>query len=187
MPSVERFKHIPNLLTTLRMALCLPLLLAKPLSPVFVTLYLFCGLSDVFDGHIARRLRVTSKRGAALDSVADAVFVFVILIKLIPVIALPPWLLIWITAITLIKLASLALGYYKYRALAFLHTYTNKATGVLLFCFPLCVNSPGMIIAAYLVCAVASLAALEELLINVASKNLVRDVRSILDHRQVKS
>lgn len=173
-------KHIPNLLTILRIALCLPLLFTAPLSLWFIALYLFCGVSDILDGFMARRLDAGSKCGAVLDSVADAVFVFVVLAKLIPVISLPLWAVLWVIVIALIKLVSLAWGYYKFHALAFLHTYANKAAGFLLFCFPLFIGRGTQTAITAVACAVASVAALEELAINIKSGTLTRDVKSII-------
>ena len=41
----------------------------------FWTLYALCGISDMVDGWLARRLHAETKAGAILDSVADLSFV----------------------------------------------------------------------------------------------------------------
>ena len=51
----------------------------------FWTLYVLCGLSDMADGWLARKLQAESKTGAVLDSVADIVFVACCATRLLPV------------------------------------------------------------------------------------------------------
>lgn len=46
-----------------------------PATAAFWTVYGLCGISDMADGYLARRLHAESKRGAMLDSVADLCFV----------------------------------------------------------------------------------------------------------------
>jgi hypothetical protein len=63
-------KHIPNILTGLRI-LCSALLLATPVySSRFYLFYLVCGVTD-FSMPLARRLHAASKAGASLDNIAD--------------------------------------------------------------------------------------------------------------------
>ena len=62
-------KHIANILTASRIIFSFPLLIV-PLSSVwFYSLYLFCGLTDMIDGAIARKTGAVSKFGAKLDTV----------------------------------------------------------------------------------------------------------------------
>ena len=42
---------------------------------VFWIIYALCGLSDIADGWLARKLKYVTKTGALLDSVADICFV----------------------------------------------------------------------------------------------------------------
>lgn len=175
-----KIKHIPNVITFLRIVLCIPLFFVLPLSPAFFALYAACGLSDVLDGFIARKTGTASKFGAALDSVADGVFSGIIIVKFVPFAKIPLWILVWIFAIAFIKLTSLAVGFCKYRAVALLHTYSSKASGVLLFSFPLLYAVSGMVVPlSCVVCGVASLSAVEELIINIVSPKLAMNVKSI--------
>lgn len=72
------------------------------------------------------------------------------------------------------------IGFIKYRYLALLHTYANKITGIALFCFPLLYKYFGLTITLYFIISLATLAALEELLINIKSKTLSLNKKSIL-------
>ncbi len=143
-------------------------------------LYFFCGISDALDGYLARRFQLSSPLGATLDSVADCVFVFIVLAIVVPRICLPLWILLWMGGIFVIKLGTLVTGLLRFRGLAFLHTYFNKAAGGGLFCFPVLYYFWGITISAAIVCTLATLAATEELVINLSQKELQRDKKSLL-------
>lgn len=151
------------------------LLFVEPLSALFFVIYAGCGASDVLDGYIARRTNSTSPAGASLDSVADAIFIGAILCVFLPILHFQLWILCWIGGIAVIRLCSLITGWVKFHALAFIHTYANKATGLMLFCFPFLYNLLGLTVTASLLCGLASLSALEELAINLKSKVLSRN------------
>lgn len=68
-------KHLPNILSSLRMVGAVALLLYNGASSPFWVLYTVCGISDIADGWLARRLKCVTKTGALLDSLADICFV----------------------------------------------------------------------------------------------------------------
>jgi len=162
-------------------AVFLPLI--KPLSVSFYIIYLLCGISDILDGYVARKTNTVSKLGAILDSVADFIFVVVMLIIFVPMLLLEWWQIYWISIIALTRCVSLLIGFIKYHALTFLHTHTNKFTGLILFCFPLLYHVAGINITTIIICGIASLSALEELIINATSKKLKRDVRGLYENK----
>lgn len=176
-------KYAPNIITGFRILGSISLLFLTPLSRPFFLLYAFCGVSDMFDGCLARVTGNTSKTGAMLDSLADIVFTAVALLIFIPAITLPVWASHWIIGIALIRLSSLVVGCIKYRAFAALHTYANKATGLILFCFPFLYQINGINQAVYPILIMASLSALEEIIINIISPSLNRDIKSIFKKR----
>ncbi len=176
-------KQIPNIITGVRIICSLLLLFTAPLSPVFFAGYLLGGLSDILDGYIARKLNLSSRFGAVFDSVADIIFVFVLLLIFIPYIQWPLWCVCWMAIILSIRVLTLIVGFLKFHAFAFLHTYANKATGLLLTCFPLIYWLVGLNSTAVLLCSLATLSALEELLISLISKTLDRDVTSVFARR----
>ena len=126
-------KHIPNFITVLRFLGALGLLFFDVGSVAFWVIYLACGLSDMVDGFLARKLHCESKTGALLDSLADLAFVVSSCIKLIPVLALPHWLWLWGAAIIVIKVINQISAIVMYKKCRFPHTIANKATGLLLF------------------------------------------------------
>lgn len=126
-------KHLPNLITVLRLLGALGLLFFDVGSVAFWVIYFACGLSDMVDGFLARKLHCESKTGALLDSLADLAFVVGCCIKLIPVLALPHWLWFWGAAIVVIKVINQISAIVMYKRFLFLHTIANKAAGLLLF------------------------------------------------------
>ncbi|MGE5494750.1 MAG: CDP-alcohol phosphatidyltransferase family protein [Burkholderiales bacterium] len=172
-------KNIPNTITVVRILLSAILLFLKPLSTVFWIIYSLCGISDIIDGYIARKTNSTSMLGAILDSIADIAFISAAIVVFIPIISISKGILIWIILIALVRVVSMFVGYCKYRVFAILHTYSNKATGILLFCFPYLYNSINMKYSASIICAIASISAVEELVIHITSKRLSRDVKGI--------
>ena len=100
--------------------------------------------------------------GAKLDTVADFVFVVVCLIKLLPVIELPIYLLIWTIIIALIKIINIISGFIVQKKFVTVHMILNKVTGAMLFVLPLTVSLVNLRYSGSVVCAVATLAAIQE-------------------------
>ncbi len=172
--------HLPNLLTLLRALTSIALFLLPVFSAPFLCLYLFCGLTDLIDGLLARRLHAESAHGAALDSAADLVFLLAVAVRILPVIQLP--LLAWIAAAVtaLLRLVSLLVCRARFRTFALLHTTLNRITGLLLFlCVPLYPLLPPAPLFAP-VCVIAVLSAAEELALMLSMPRLMRDRRSLL-------
>ena len=151
-----------NLITSCRILLSLLLLFFPALSPGFYGLYLAAGLSDMLDGFVARRANSASPLGAKLDSMADLVFLAVCLIKLLPVLALPVWLWVWVGLIALLRLVNVVSGFVRRKKLVLLHTRANKLTGALLFLLPLSLGFLNIAYTAVPLCALASFAAIQE-------------------------
>lgn len=164
-----------------RIIFSLILLFLEPKTSLFLTIYILCGLSDALDGYIARKYVLTSQLGATIDSIADFIFISVVLVIFIPIINLTMEILIWIFLIMSVRLFSLIIGFFKYHTFAFLHTYANKISGLLLFSFPLLFNRFSITTISYFICIIASFSAIEELVINIKSKKLFRDVKGIFD------
>ena len=126
-------RHIPNIITSLRFLGAACLLLCNPSGAAFWVIYGLCGLSDMMDGYLARRLHAESKTGSVLDSVADICFIACCVIGLLPVIRIPTWLWIWAGGIVVIKLVNQVLALIVCKGFCFPHTAANKLTGLLLF------------------------------------------------------
>ncbi len=126
-------KSLPNAISALRFLGVFGLLFFGVESCAFWVIYFVCGLSDMADGCLARKLGCESKTGALLDSLADLVFVVCCCFKLIPALAFPRWLWIWGGVIVATKIINQISALVMYKKCVFPHTMANKVTGVLLF------------------------------------------------------
>ena len=157
-----RKKNIANFITGIRIFGSIPMIFLPVFSVPFYTVYLICGLSDMLDGAVARKTNSTGPFGAELDTAADFLFAAVSLAKLLPHIPLPAWLWMWTGAIALIKITGAVLGFVRNKKPVSVHSVVNKATGLLLFVFPLSLNFIEPKYGAVIVCFVATFAALQE-------------------------
>ena len=124
---------MPNLITALRFPGALCLLFFRVNSIAFWVIYSVCGLSDMLDGYLARKLHCESKTGALLDSMADLVFVACCCYKLLPALAFPKWLWILGGVIVAIKVINQICSLVMFGKCCFPHIVANKVTGALLF------------------------------------------------------
>ena len=155
-------KNIANYISISRIIMAIVLLLPKTFSKTFYIIYIYCGLSDILDGFLARKYKIISKFGAKIDSVADMLFVGVSLLKILPVIEISIGIYIWIIIIVLIKVFNIILGYIQYKKLTLLHTIANKITGFVLFIIPLMIGFIDIKILESLICGVATFSAIQE-------------------------
>jgi phosphatidylglycerophosphate synthase len=163
-------KAIPHIVTGMRFIFTVLLLFPPVPGTAFAVFYLGAGLTDVLDGWLARRLHAESILGARLDSAADFFFFAVMLFRLYPAVKPGTAVLLWVAGIALLRLAAAGAAKYRFGKFGFLHTYANKLTGLLLFCYPLSLfltQSPAVI---SVLCAAATLSAAEELLMELTSK-----------------
>lgn len=151
-----------NVITCLRIVLSLSIIFVPAFSNPFFILYLSAGFSDIIDGPIARLTHSESDFGSKLDTAADIVMVVFCGIKILPVIELQSWIVAWIIAIAIIKAVSFAICWARQRKLVSEHTILNKATGLLLFVFPLTIGKIDLRYTACVICAVATVAAIQE-------------------------
>ena len=130
-------RGLANYMTASRILAAFCLLFTAPFSAAFYGFYLYCSLSDMADGAVARKTHTESRTGAYLDSVADLIFVAVCLVRLLPVLAVPRWLWVWMAVIVLIKIINVVSGWVCWHRIVLLHTTANRLTGFLLFLTPL--------------------------------------------------
>jgi CDP-diacylglycerol--glycerol-3-phosphate 3-phosphatidyltransferase len=129
----EGVRNLPNVISALRIAGSIGLLFCDVTGWPFWTLYVLCGISDMVDGWLARKLHAETKAGAILDSVADLSFVACCAIRLLPLLSIPSWLWIWAGIIVVIKIVNQVSALALFKRFCFPHTVANKLTGFLLF------------------------------------------------------
>ena len=126
-------RHLPDTISILRIAGSISLLFCNVNGWPFWVLYALCGVSDMVDGWLARKLNAETVAGAILDSVSDIVFVICCAIRLLTVLEIPVWLWIWAGIIVIIKIVNQIMALTYIKRLCFPHTVANKLTGFLLF------------------------------------------------------
>ena len=125
--------RIPNIISALRIIGAAILLSLYPESVAFWVIYGLCGISDMLDGYLARKLHAESTTGAVLDSVADICLVTCCAIRLIPVVQIPTWLWIWAGVIVAIKIVKQVSALRVSKRFCFPHTEAHKQTGLLIY------------------------------------------------------
>lgn len=164
-----------DIVTLFRMAGTLLLVFLQPLSAGFFLVYSLTGVTDVLDGWIARKTKTASDFGARLDSIADLLFYGVMLFRVYPILWTTLPMDIWYTmaVILALRLSVYGIAAVKYRRFASLHTYLNKVTGGAVFLIPFSLVTEYTIVYCRATCAIAAVAALEELVISL-SRNTYR-------------
>lgn len=162
-----------------RILLSLALVFTRPLSVLFFILFLACAISDALDGYVARKTGTVSKFGDNLDSIADFLMYAVLIGVLYQVLNLTMAMIVWVLGIAIVRILSMMVLLVKYKTFEMLHTYGNKMTGFILFVFilSLAFGQPHWLF--YLICSIASLSAIEELLINLFSAELQLNKKSL--------
>lgn len=161
-----------NVITLMRIGLAISLLFIRKYSPLFLILYSICGFTDILDGYIARKTRTESKFGAKLDTIADLLFFIVMFIIMFDILLKDIIFIVFIIIILLIRMISIIIVLKKYNEFAILHTYTNKITGLLLFFIPYFIYLNNANIIVYIIGVIALISSIEELTINIKSKQL---------------
>ena len=131
--------QIPNIITVLRILLVLPtgwMLWHERFMEAFV-LMLIAGLSDAFDGFLARRFNWMSKLGATLDPLADKLLVAAMFI----IFTLQGHIPLWLALIVLIRDFTIiaGAGVYKllYEEVDISPTFLSKANTAMQIVLPL--------------------------------------------------
>ena len=133
-------KYIADSLTILRIVCSVSMLFFTVFSAQFYALYIFCGISDMCDGAVARKTNSESRFGAILDTVADLVFVTIALIKILPELKINKWMWMVISFAAIVKLFTFGYTIFCRKTPEKLHSLMNKITGFVLFLFPLTIK-----------------------------------------------
>lgn len=163
---------IPNCITLLRIVGTIVLLFIEPMTTAFFVIYTFTGLTDAFDGFIARITNSVSELGGKLDSVADLIFYAVMLMKIFPVLyeKLPSEIWVVVAVILVLRLSAYVVSALKHKKFASLHTILNKATSFALFFVPYIISYSIATPICWTICVLAILSSSEELVIHITRK-----------------
>lgn len=152
--------HPADFVTWLRILLSIVLFFLPVLSTSFFVIYILTGVTDIADGIIARATDTVSEEGSILATAADAVFAFVCLYRLIPLLHLPFMLYVWIAVIAAIKVTNVMMGFKLNGCFPSEHLATSKIVGAMLFLFPLTQGILNKVCITIILCAAATVAAI---------------------------
>ncbi len=163
--------NVANAITSIRILGTVCLLFAKPFSREFFIIYTICGLSDVFDGLVARLTKTVTVFGAKLDSAADLTFYAVMVLKIFPdlIDTLPFEIWYAVTIIVMLRLISYMTVAIKYKKFASLHTKLNKVTGFAIFLIPYMLKRSIAVPYCITACSISAISTVEEMLIHIRS------------------
>ena len=155
-------KNVANYISISRIIMSIILLIPEAFSVPFYIIYIYCGISDMIDGLIARISKSESAIGEKLDSISDIIFIIVAMIKILPVLNVTNEIIIWILFIALIKIVNIICSYTLYKKIVLPHTTLNKVTGFILFISPFIIINTDSIIFEIVICSIATVAAVKE-------------------------
>lgn len=165
-------KNLANIITATRIIGTLCLIPLKALSVPFFVFYVWCGLSDVLDGFVARKLNTVSNFGSKLDSVSDLLFYTTMMLKVWPYLKAYLPLYVWVLIYLVLAIRFLCYVYVgiKYNTFASRHTIFNKITGVLMFLLPFVVNTKYLVYYSLVVLAVGYTSVIDEIIYIINKK-----------------
>ncbi len=179
-------KKLPNILSISRLVISCILFPLGSYPTLFTILYLYCGISDIADGYIARRWKIESALGAKLDSYSD--FVFYILITVIffthTELMTNTIILLLVISIFVFRILNMIITKIRFGQWGMLHTIANKLSGLLVyFMLPLYLLFPPISIAIGVIAtSIALIATLEETFIQLSSKEYNPNRKSIFSN-----
>ncbi len=170
---MNKLLTVPNILTLLRIVGSLCLIFISYDTAAFFIIYSLSGISDALDGFIARRTGQITALGSKLDSIADLLLYSVMGIKILPLLLklLPAWLWVMTLIVIFIRILAYVAAAVRFKRFASIHTYLNKATGLMLFVMPYMLKTSIDLAFCTVSCFVALASSAEELLIHIFSRS----------------
>ena len=177
-----KISNVPNIITSIRIIGAIALFFVPSFGLAFFIIFTISGITDALDGFIARKFNATSELGGKLDSIADLLFYGVMVVKLLPKMIEKLDLYVWILigSVFVLRLIIYAFAAVKYRRFASLHTYLTKVSSALVFLAPYFAPTNYFGIYCTVWCAFGLLAAAEELIIHIISKEYTTEKKSLL-------
>ena len=85
----------------------------------------------------------------------------------------------WIAVIAVIRIVSLGIGVARFGQIALLHTYGNKLSALMRYIAPFILTMVDLGDLMLVLCTITTITSLEDLAINLGSKEMDSDVRSV--------
>ena len=166
-------KHLANIVSFSRIIGAVVLFFQNDFSTFFLSVYVFCGFTDLIDGPIARKTKSTSTIGATLDTIGDVATYLALTKILIIKEIVPAWILIWFAVSCVVFIGDIFISKHRFKKLYLPHTYLGKIFGGVIFFLPLAIQIMPAEIWLSVICTIASIHAFE--LLFIQSKNASAD------------
>ncbi|MDD3061331.1 MAG: CDP-alcohol phosphatidyltransferase family protein [Massilibacteroides sp.] len=177
-------KNLPNILSISRIIISCLLFFLGGYPVLFSVLYIYCGISDVADGYIARRWKVESLTGAKLDSLGDVIlYVLITTTFFFHTMLLKEALALWlVVSVFIMKILNIIITKARFKQWGMMHTIGNKIAGlVLYFLLPLYILIPLIpLVIGVSAIIIALLSTIEETLILLTTRMYNLNRKSIL-------
>lgn len=168
-------KQLPNIISSSRILCAIFLFFLTEISVLFISVYFYCGLSDLVDGKLARKLDAISLLGTKLDTAGD-VITYLALAKILYIQSLiPVWVIVWLVVAMVGFIASAVISKIRLGKFYFVHSLFGKILGTAAFIIPFVINFVKSNIYLGVVCGIASIAAIESIIIQSKSKEIKTD------------
>jgi len=177
-----KLRYIPNMLSLSRIVLSIVLLLLAKQRGIFLCVYAVAGLTDLFDGFLARTFGWQSELGSKFDGLADAIWIFSMMAVVFLVLKIKFALYVYIAfaVILAVRIVNLIFTRIKFKQWGALHSSLVRYSGTPLYLIaPYCVwtrKGPSALLFAAL--CVVFLSVAEETLILVKMREYDMNIKS---------
>ena len=130
-------KQCANMISVARIIAAISLFFFSSVTYPFVIVYIFCGLTDVLDGYLARKLNITSTLGALLDTIGDMLTYFGFAKILFMQRLVPLWAFIWFIVILSGNVVGGVIAKKRFGEFYLVHSFFGRVVGGALFLLPL--------------------------------------------------
>lgn len=178
-------RQVPNILTLYRVAAAVAILFVAPYETAFYVIYALAGVSDLFDGVIARALKSESRFGSTADTIGDVMLTLtgtaVVFYNMDP---LDTGALGIVIAFFLTRVLGAVVTGVRFKKFAMLHTVGNKIAMIIFYLIPffytMCAAAGSADVLIYAVTSVCILAAIEEIAIQLIIPEFDDNVKSVV-------
>ena len=188
----SKLRHIPNILSMLRIPFSIALLFLGPLENYwpFLICYAVAGVADVLDGLLARRFHWESELGAKMDSVGDTVFLVCAITAAILTMDFhfEIYNFIALAVLSVLRIGNMVFTKAKFGRIAYIHSlFVKYSTIPIFFLLPLCIVRRELLnFPLLLMVIVVILACLEETWMLAEMNEYDVDMKSIRHLRKYK-
>ena len=119
-----------------------------------------------------------------LDSLADLFFICISMFIFVPLFKWQEWMIDILVMISIGRMITIVIGFYRYRQFVFHHTVLNKITGLYLWSFPILCLCLGLNVYMIIASVLATLSMIEDMIMMMKCKTLIRDRKGLWEREK---